>query len=138
MNSTPADILLEVFLDGQLLQTIRLDPVASPAGQASDSAAGKTNVADPVPERQIRSASVSLPPSGPVRLTLDLRRSGGNYLSSDSGRTAVTYDGRGRLTNVTFPPPNRTTYVFDAPDKHIDREPPEEPDEPPDEPHIVE
>jgi hypothetical protein len=126
-----SDFLLDVYVDGRFIQTVRLDvPTAAPP----DAEAGtEMHRCDPSPgsERARYRSTVYLPASGPVRLELDLRKGEADLLRHN--RSTIVYDSSsiGRVVDALC---RVTTYRWDSAGatRH------ERPEPPSDEPHIVE
>jgi hypothetical protein len=118
------DVVLDVYLDGRLVHTLRLGPEAF-ARAAPDAPEAPPEEAA-VPARPSRSVVAELPRSGRLRLEVVLRRQPEGDDTASPVLTSCVYDAYQGPTSLTGPV---TTAVYDAP-----RRPPERP---PDDPHIV-
>jgi hypothetical protein len=101
MNSAQQlDILLYVCLDHQLVQTIRIDPALlqepCPSNAVAENAVSKDRSPDQSNQKStsypMQRSTIYLPPSGRVRLKLDLRRTNADQWISVAGRMTLVYD----------------------------------------------
>jgi hypothetical protein len=128
MNPEPfaPDVILDVYFEGQIIQSIHLDPAAF--AQAALGEANRATV-DTDPDRKQCTAHGFLPRSGSIRVNLHLQSPLPPGLP-DPGlptRTTYFYDANTRVTAVAG---DRTTFVYLAP-------PARRPEPPPDDPQII-
>jgi hypothetical protein len=117
------DVVLDVYLDGRLVHTLRLD--AEALARATPDAP-PTPPTEAAPARPGRGVVVELPRSGRLRLSVELRRPPEEGRLSSPALTTLAYD---CYRSPIFPIGSTTTAVYDQP-----RRPPQEP---PDDPNIV-
>src|SRR5258708_29423230 len=135
MNSEPIipDVVLDIYLDGQFIRTIRLDAAAF--AQVQNEPNDELLRHPDSPHRPRRHSVVELPKDGRLRLALDLRRMPNITPSSGLQVTTLVYDTALRPTQITdaFPGGRVSTFTYDPRDSAP--QPPQ--DQPPDEPHIL-
>jgi hypothetical protein len=126
-----SDILLDIYLDGQFIQTLRVDAPASATPWADAGAETHQGPAKPASEQPTHRSTVYLPASGGVCLEFDLRHDKDDPLKRNKSSIVYNSSAVGRAVDALG---RVTTYRWDSPGAVQQ----ERPEPPPDEPHIVE